>query len=52
MSNRESPGYSTVEWLIRDQLSYELPEIIDVLLSEIEDSYSQWAFQDSVYLES
>ncbi|MCK4943912.1 MAG: divalent-cation tolerance protein CutA [Candidatus Aminicenantes bacterium] len=45
-------SYSTVESLIRDQHSYELPEIIAVPLSEIEDSYSRWVLQNSDHLKS
>ena len=41
-------SYSPLEVLIREHHSYDVPEIIALPLSEIEDSYSRWILQNSV----
>jgi periplasmic divalent cation tolerance protein len=44
--------YIPLETLIRDTHSYELPEIIALQLSEIDDSYARWLLQNSGQPES
>jgi periplasmic divalent cation tolerance protein len=45
-------SYPSLEALIREHHSYEVPEIIALPLSEIEDSYSRWVLQNSGQPES